>query len=287
MRALAIVAAAAAVTPPLGGLHAATAQEAGTVFRDCAGCPEMAVVPPGTYAMGSSDAAPWRYRFEKPRHTVTIAAPFAVGVHEVTFAQWDACVKAGGCEGHRPGDEGWGRGRRPVINVSWVDAQGYVQWLSRETGERYRLLSEAEWEYVARAGRPEARPWGDSEALQCRHANGFDRAGADRYPADRGPVDCSDGHAATAPVGSFQPNSFGLHDVLGNVWEWTEDCWHDSYSGAPADGSAWQSGDCSLRVLRGGSWINDPEVLRSANRDGGRVGDRDRDIGFRVARDIR
>lgn len=278
--------ATAAVLPRLAGLDPAAAQEAGTVFRDCPACPEMVVVPPGTFAMGSSDAVPWRFRYERPRHTVTIAAPLAVGVHEVTFAQWDACVKAGGCEGYRPGDEGWGRGSRPVINVRWVDAQSYVRWLSRETGMQYRLLSEAEWEYVARAGSSGARPWGDAEALQCRYANGYDQTGAARIRADEEPAACADGYVETAPAGSLEPNSFGLHDLLGNVWEWTADCWHDSYSGAPTDGSAWQSGDCTIRVLRGGSWNNGPSVLRSANRDGGRIGDRDHDMGLRIARDI-
>ena len=233
---------------------AITAGRPGTVFRDCAVCPEMAVVPAGSFTMGS----PWED--EGPQHRVTIGLPFAVGVYEVTFAEWDACVRAGGCGGYRPEGEGWGRDRRPVINVNWDDAQGYVRWLSRETGEGYRLLTEAEWEYVARAGTQTARYWGESESEQCRYGNGYDRTSHAEYAWDwNEPVACSDGYADTAPVGSFQPNAFGLYDVLGNVWEWTVDCWNDEYSGAPTDGSAWDVGDCSVRVLRGGSWSSSEE----------------------------
>ena len=162
--------------------------------------------------------------------------------------------------------EGWGRGRRPVINVSWEDARGYVEWLSSETGEEYRLLSEAEWEYVARGGTQTARHWGASSSGQCGYANGYDRTGEQKHDFswDPDPISCSDGHADTAPVGSFEPNAFGLYDVLGNVWEWTDDCWNGSYAGAPTDGSPWASGDCTQRVLRGGSWFFGPDFLRSA-----------------------
>ena len=214
----------------------------GTVFSDCTACPEMVVVPAGSFMMGSPTSDAEGFSDERPRHTVRIGAPFAVGVYEVTFAEWDACVRAGGCGGYSPDDEGWGRGSRPVMNVSWEDARAYVQWLSRETGQRYRLLTEAEWEYVARAGTTTGRYWGQGEAGQCRYANGDDDA------------PCPDGYQFTAPVGSFQPNAFGLYDVLGNVREWTEDCWNRDYSGAPTNGSAWQAGDCSERMLRGGSW---------------------------------
>ncbi len=235
----------------------------------------MVVVPAGSFMMGSPGSEEGRFDAEGPRHRVTIGSPFAVGVYEVTFAEWDACVRAVGCGGHRPEDEGWGRGGRPVINVSWEDAREYVRWLSRETGEEYRLLSEAEWEYVARAGTQTAWYWGESESGLCRYANG-----------DDDDVSCSDGHEQTAPVGLFEPNAFGLYDVLGNVWEWTQDCWNESYSGAPADGSAWSSGDCSDRVLRGGSWDYEPWILRSAFRDWDSAGNRNYDNGFRVARTI-
>ena len=250
--------------------------DAGDTFRDCAGCPEMVVVPVGSFMMGSSEGEERRYDNEGPRHRVTIRARFAVGVHEVSFAEWVACALGGGCADRRPADQGWGGGSRPVINVSWEDAQQYVRWLSGETGEEYRLLSEAEWEYVARAGTQTVWYWGDDESEQCRYANGDD---------DDAP--CADGHENTAPVGSFQPNAFGLYDVLGNVWEWTEDCWNETYSGAPGDGSARRSGDCSSRVLRGGSWIVKPRFLRSADRSGNPAGNRDNIIGFRVARTIK
>ncbi|WP_420463598.1 formylglycine-generating enzyme family protein [Candidatus Palauibacter sp.] len=215
----------------------------GDVFSDCSGCPQMVVVPAGTFTMGSPASEEGRRDDEGPQHSVTIGAPFAVGVYEVTFAEWDACVRTGGCGGYAPADEGWGRGNRPVINVSWDNAQTYVSWLSQQTGQRYRLLSEAEWEYVARAGSRTARYWGESESGQCRYANGDDDY-----------VSCTDGHAYTAPVGSFAPNVFGLYDVIGNVLEWTQDCSNGSHAGAPTDGSAWQSGECGSRVLRGGSW---------------------------------
>ena len=234
--------------------------------------PEMVVVPAGAFRMGClplsgrncSDA-------ESPVHRVTIDAPFAVGVYEVTFAEWDRCVRAGGCGGYRPDDKGWGRGKRPVIHVSWKDARAYVAWLSEESGARYRLLSEAEWEYVARAGSETAYSWGNAIGRNRANCNGC----GSRWDRDQ-----------TAPVGSFGANAFGLYDVHGNVWERVEDCWNDSYAGAPTDGTAWEQGDCYDRVLRGGasgySWGN----LRSASRRGGYARFRTDDTGFRVARSL-
>ena len=185
------------------------AQEVGEVFRDCDVCPEMVVVPSGSFLMGSPESA-YSSRNERPRHRVTIDYTFAVGVYEVTFAEWGACVRAGGCDEYERDDEGFGRGRHPVINVSWDDAWRYADWLTEQTGEEYRLPSEAEWEYVARAGTEMARYWGESELDVGRYANSW---GAlwDRYDY-------------TAPVGSFDPNAFGLYDVLGNVSEWVDDC---------------------------------------------------------------
>ena len=154
---------AAAQTPP------------GTVFRDCPHCPEMVAVPAGSFLMGSPPSGDWRFESEEPQRVVTVRADFAIGIYEVTFEEWDACVSDGGCRGHRPSNEGWGRGRRPVTNVSWEDATHYVQWLSEETGQTYRLPSEAQWEYAARSGTETARYWGESDSEQCRYANGFDQ----------------------------------------------------------------------------------------------------------------
>ncbi len=227
----------------------------GTVIHDCDHCPEMVVVPAGRFEMGSPPSESGRDGDEGPQHEVAFDSPFAVGVYEVTFDEWDACVSNGGCGGYRPADQGWGRGGRPVINVSWDDAQAYASWLSRETGEEYRLLSEAEWEYVARAGTVTRYWWGDGIGANRANCSGDG---------------CGEGYANTAPVGSFGANPFGLHDVHGNVWEWVEDCWHENYARAPSNGDAWlggQGGDCSRRVLRGGSWYNPPKNLRTALRD--------------------
>jgi formylglycine-generating enzyme required for sulfatase activity len=242
------------------------------IFRECDACPEMVVVPPGSFLMGSPAGEKGRYGDEGPQHPVTIARPFAVGRFEVTFAEWDACVAAASCR-HRPGDRGWGRGRRPVLAAALVDIIGqYLPWLSRATGKTYRLPSEAEWEYVARAGSTTRYHFGSSELDLCAYGNGAPGAG------------CQDGYANTAPVGSFQPNAFGLFDVHGNVWEWVADCWNGSHAGAPADGSARLTGDCRRRVLRGGSWCNPPTLLRSATRYGGVSPLPCRDFGFRVVR---
>ena len=241
---------------------------AGETFRDCADCPEMVVIPAGSFLMGSPEGQ-GSYD-ERAQHDVTIAKPFALGKYEVTFAEWDACVDAGGCD-REPDDEGWGRGARPVINVSWEDAQQYVAWLSGETGETYRLPSEAEWEYAARAGTTTPYFWGDEIGQNRANCHGCGSEWDSRQ---------------TAPVGSFAPNDFGLNDMSGNVWEWVEDSWHDSYDGAPPDGSAWVVGNESARVLRGGSWVSEPGILRSANRDWFEPDLRLNYLGFRVARTL-
>ena len=251
--------------------------EAGDVFRDCDDCPEMVVVPAGSYMMGSPASEEARDGDEGPMHQVTIAQPFAVGKYEVTFAEWEACVAGGGCNGYRPGDNVWGRGRRPVINVSWKDAQAYVRWLSDQTGEAYRLLSEAEWEYVARAGTTTPFHFGETISTEQANYDGDFTYGSGRKGEDRG---------ETVPVGRFPANAFGLYDVHGNVWEWTQDCWNKSYAGAPSNGGAWERGACSGRVLRGGSWVNAPRYLRSAYRFRGSAGDRYDNLGFRLARTL-
>ena len=245
---------------------------AGDAFRDCAECPELVVVPAGSFTMGSPQNEKDRDSDEGPQRAVTIARAFGVGKFEITFAEGDACVAGGGCGGYRPSDSGWGRGTRPVINVSWDDAKGYVEWLGRKTGKPYRLLSEAEWEYAARAGTTTRYGWGNEIGRSNANCDGCGSQWDNRQ---------------TAPAGSFQPNGFGLHDMHGNVWEWTEDCWHGSYAGAPVDGGAWVTGgECGRRVLRGGSWGNFPGYLRSAGRDGVDTGYRLNYRGIRVARTL-
>ncbi|MDS4054699.1 SUMF1/EgtB/PvdO family nonheme iron enzyme, partial [Accumulibacter sp.] len=242
----------------------------GAIFRDCADCPEMVVVPPGEFLMGSPENEPGRWPSEGPLHRVRITRAFAVGRYEVTFAEWDACVVAGGCQ-HKPDDRGWGRGRQPVMAVDWDDARKYAAWLAKTTGARYRLLSEAEWEYAARAGEQKAYPWGDQ--FGDNRANLY--GSGSRWSGKQ-----------TAPIASFAPNAFGLHDMIGNVWERVEDCWHDDYKGAPTDGSVWQGGDCGRRVVRGGSWDGKPGTARAAYRSSDYSDDRVALSGFRLARTL-
>lgn len=221
--------------------------------------------------MGSPASEPERDPDEGSEHRVTIGRQFAVGQFELTFDEWDACAADGGCNGYNPSDQGWGRGTRPVISVNRDDAKAYVAWLSRKTGKTYRLLSEAEYEYAARAGTTTAYPWGNDVGKNNANCNGCGSQWDYRQ---------------TAPVGSFAPNRFGLYDMVGNVWALMEDCYEDGYSGAPTDGSAWASGDCSRRVLRGGSWFTGPLYLRSAYRGRGSNERRNWDAGFRVARTL-
>ena len=262
----------------------------------------MVVLPAGSYRMGSPSYEQGR-QVEGPVHEVTIAVPFAIGVYEVTVAEFGRFVDETGysagssCRTYEGGkyedragrgwrNPGFGQsGRHPVACVNWNDAQAYVAWLSRETGEEYRLPSESEWEYAARAGTATARYWGEGESGQCRHANGADASLKERYSDWPSLVaSCRDGHVHTAPAGSFAANGWELHDMLGSVWEWTEDCWNGSYAGAPSDGNAWEHGDCSVRALRGGSWLSKPSVLRAAYRDRITTGVRFYFIGFRVVR---
>ena len=240
---------------------------------------EMVLIPGGAFRMG--DLSGEGDYDERPVHSVTVPA-FKLGKFEVTFTQWDACVADGGCGGYTPDDEGWGRGNRPVIHVSWDDIQSFIAWLNARTGGNFRLPTEAEWEYAARAGSTTKFYFGNSESQLCRYANHADSS----TDFDWRNETCSDGVGKrTAEVGRYQPNSFGLYDLHGNVWEWVQDCWNNSYAGAPTDGSAWTSGDCGLRVFRGGSWSNTPRHLRSANRTGFTRSYRDGDIGFRLAQD--
>ncbi len=240
---------------------------AGEVFRDCPACPEMVVVPAGRFRMGCVSGRDCQDD-ERPVHEVEVGS-FALGVYEVTFDEYERFTRATGRD--RPNDRGWGRGGRPVIYVSWDDATAYAAWLSAETGEDYRLPSEAEWEYAARAGSTTRYSWGDDTGRNRANCN-----------------DCGSRWAyETASAGSFEANAWGLHDMHGNVWEWVEDCWHGDYDGAPGDGSAWtRGGNCSRRVLRGGSWLNSPWDLRSASRFRNDADSRSRSSGFRVARTL-
>ncbi|MDE0206064.1 MAG: SUMF1/EgtB/PvdO family nonheme iron enzyme [Candidatus Tectomicrobia bacterium] len=286
--------------------------EAGRLFRDCNTCPEMIVVPAGSYMMGSPPGEEGRVDYEGPQHRVTIAESFAVGVHEITRGEFARFVRESNramgntCVTEEDGDLSSRTNRtylnpafsqrddHPVVCVNWDDAQAYVQWLSRKTRQSYRLLSEAEWEYVARAGTRGAQYWQNRQGGQCRHANGADltakRNGMElaQHMGEGWTVaSCDDGYYQTAPTGSFTGNGFGLYDVHGNVWEWTQDCWHDNYSGAPRHGRSWESGgDCSKRVLRGGSWVDKPAALRAAFRAGFEKGTRFNVIGFRIARTL-
>jgi formylglycine-generating enzyme required for sulfatase activity len=241
-------------------------------FKECTDCPEMVVVPADSFMMGSLEGQGGQD--EHAQHTVVIAKPFAVSKYDVTFDEWDACWTQGGCS--HAGDSGFGRGQQPVINVSWEEAkEEYVAWLSKITGKTYQLLSEVEYEYAARAGTKTNYPWGDAIKL-----NGTAMANCDGCGSKWD-------HVQTAPVGKFPPNKFGLYDMVGNVFEWTEDCWHETYDGAPVDSSAWTTGgDCSRRVVRGGSWDASPTSLRSAYRDGWNSGDRGLSVGIRVAREL-
>jgi sulfatase modifying factor 1 len=276
----------------------------GAMFRDCDdACPEMVVVPAGSFVMGSAREE------EHPAHRVTMASAFAVGRFEVTRDEYAAFVREtkladpAGCNVHEPPrwptarglswhDTGFPQtGRHPVVCVSWREAVAYTKWLSRKTGHAYRLLSESEWEYAARAGTTTQAYWGDDAAQACAYANGVDRSLADRFPIQAGKRDdivpCTDGYVFTAPAGTFRPNAFGLHDMLGNAFEWVADCSNDNYAGAPADGSARADGDCSMRMNRGGSWTSIPTGLRSAHRGNDDAeATRVVDLGFRVARGL-
>jgi formylglycine-generating enzyme required for sulfatase activity len=277
----------------------------GQGFRDCPECPEMMVIPSGSFRMGSPAGEAGRDPDEGPQRQVTVRAPLAVGRHAVTVGQYRAFAQAtgrgdgGSCfvwtgsrwenrQGLGWRNPGFGQGdEHPVVCVSWEDAQAYARWLSQRTGHRYRLLTEAEWEYAARAGTTTRWWWGENEAQQCRHANGADQTARAQVSGASGwaVAPCTDGFAHTAPVGRFLANRFGLHDMGGNAWQWVEDCYRDSYAGAPSDASqAVTTGDCASRVLRGGSWNDSPQLLRSAFRDRLTPGGRYDNYGFRVAR---
>lgn len=293
---------------------AASASNAVSV-SDCQGCPEMVVLPGGTFKMGSrpkdalrEGATEERAKVERPQHEVTIDSAFLIGVTEVTRDQFAAFATATGHRSKGPcttydrtedafaesrtrswQDPGFVQtGRDPVVCVDWSDANAYVSWLSIQTGKRYRLPTEAEWEYAARAGTETSRYWGDGRGDACAFANIADRSNLRLRKAQGGNSNffpCLDGYAATSPVATFKPNAFGLYDVIGNVWEWTQDCFNPSYDGAPSNGAAWLTGDCTRRVARGGSWTSPARHVTVAFRDPDPATYRSSYLGFRVARD--
>lgn len=282
----------------------------GDVFKDCADCPEMVVIPAGRYLMGATPdeearenlSEAFRHR-SQPQHEVTVRL-FSVGKFEITRGQYrvfatatgrgsDGCFVWTGAEFEKDPAKDWRNpgyaqdDTHPVACVSWDDASAYAQWLAQKTGMRYRLPSEAEWEYAARAGAATARYWGDDENAFCSHANGADLTAQRQVPgaSQWAAAPCDDRAAYTAPVGRYRANAYGLHDMLGNVEEWTQDCWNANYRAAPTDGCAWAAGDCALRAVRGGSWIDAPVGLRAAYRVGSPTVIRVYRRGFRVAKE--
>jgi formylglycine-generating enzyme required for sulfatase activity len=271
----------------------------GTVIRDCPTCPSLTVLPAGRFKQGSAESG--SASFEKPLHWVTISRPLAMSTNVVTvdeFHQFIAATGRGmqGCDTydgewkHRPMNS-WENpgfvqtGTHPVTCASWNDAEAYARWLSTETGHRYRLPSASEWEYAARAGGEAVQPWSSDGSGACANANVADESAAHRYPG-WAVFACDDGYVYTAPVGSFKTNSLGLNDMLGNVFQWTEDCWHADYTGAPIDGSARTDGNCSEHELRGGSWFSTPAYVRANYRNHFAADYRTSSVGIRLVRDI-
>ena len=241
---------------------------------------EMILIPGGTFMMG--DISGEGCKDERPVHEVTVPA-FRMGKYEVTFALWDACVEDGSCGSYFPDDEGWSRGNRPVINISWENVQLFIDWLNSKTSGGYRLPSEAEWEYAARAGGATKYHFGNDESQLCRYANHADAS----TDSDWRNETCDDGVSeGTAEVGRYQPNEFGLYDMHGNVSELVEDPWHANYEGAPIDGSVWDAGSCGTNVIRGGSWNNRSYILRSAFRFCVTHSSFGPVLGFRLAQDL-
>lgn len=263
----------------------ANGQEERRVFRDRLQTgeegPPMVVIPAGNFLMGDQQGV--GYSYERPVHQVFFARPFAIGQFEITFSDYDQfCARTGRS---LPADGGNGRLDKPVIFVSWDDANAYAAWLSKQTGQTYRLPTEAEWEYAARGGTRSSRFWGEEERDACRYANVADISARQVFPKLTIHHPCDDRFPATAPVGSFAPNPFGLYDMLGNVWEWCLDTFQPSYAGAPVDGRVWQGWD-ENRVRRGGSWFSIPRLVRSAARNGNPWGYRENDTGFRLVREL-
>jgi formylglycine-generating enzyme required for sulfatase activity len=288
------------------GAHAA---DANAPFKDCPDCPEMQRVPAGTFVMGTPGAVPSTDgRAESQATIVRIAKPFALGRTEVTRREFRAFLRESSYE--QKGDcvlwdaeqqrftldrsasatqksEAEVTDDMPATCISWQDARAYAQWLAKKTGKPYRMPSEAEWEYSARAGSVTLWPWGDTAAEGCDFANTYDLSGRELASLGWEPVRCRDGYAGVAPTGALRPNAFGLYDLIGNVSEWVEDCYTDSYVGRPKDGRAWYwNGGCRKHVIRGGSWASAPEQTRSAYRSAADAATRLETLGLRVALDL-
>ena len=269
---------------PIPTAQAQEKHNAGEEFRDCADCPAMVVLPAGRYGMPMPPIDQGRPYDEGENRLVIIPQPFAVGKFEVTFDEWGACVADGKCASAK--DEGWGGGKRPVVNISWTEADRYTRWLAGKTGKPYRLPTEAEWEYAARAGAGRARFFGIKPEDVCDFANVYDKTAEKSLEFGMETLPCDDGFDVTAPVGSFKPNAFGLYDMLGNAWEWTEDCQATLWRNAPTDARARVRGKCSERAYRGASWLSHPpRYIQVADRYRF-LGARYNDLGFRVARDL-
>ncbi len=256
-----------------------------TIFQDCIGCPTMISIPKGEYAMGMPPIFQGRPYDKGEMRRIVIPRPFAMGVYEVTFNQWEQCVRSGGCE--EVDDRGMGRGDRPVVNVSWRQAVKYAKWLSALTGEKYRLPTEAEWEYAGRAGSTTSRFFGIRLEMVCEYANIFDIHAWKVLQYEWEHLPCEDGYVESAPVGSFKPNAFGLYDMLGNVWEWTEDCL--AYTFRPSNGTSSEAvlrGDCSQRAYRGASWLNHPAKYIGPSDRYKYLEVKESDLGFRLVREI-
>ncbi|WP_283743793.1 formylglycine-generating enzyme family protein [Sideroxydans sp. CL21] len=278
--------------------------KAGSIFHDCPDCPDMVAIPEGSFDMGSPNSENSRNDDEGPVHHVKLTA-FAMGKTEITRGQFstfvikskyitgDKCVALKGSRFEEDSGRNWRdigflqTTNHPASCVSWNDAKAYTAWLSLKTGKQYRLSTEAEWEYAARGSSVTSRYWGDNPDEACGYANVADMTAKASVPGASFWLlhNCTDGYAYSAPVGSFKPNAFGLYDMLGNVTEWTEDSYHDSYKNAPLDGTAWQ-GDASRRVLRGGSWNSSPNLVRAARRCVNKPDERFSFVGFRVARTL-
>jgi formylglycine-generating enzyme required for sulfatase activity len=278
----------------------------GKTFHDCGDCPEMVSIPAGSFTMGSPKGDEADRPEERPQVKVTIGKPFALMATEVTRDQFAAFMKdtqreaEKGCYAPDGGEGKWDdkanflnpgfkqEGNHPVVCVSWSDAQDYAEWLSNKTGKHYRLPTEEERDYAARGGKKTVWPWGEDSASVngCKVANVFDKAGKAKYPINEDMLPCSDNFAETGPVDAFAANGFGLKGLIGNAWEWAEDCYHETYQGAPGDGSAWESDSCEKRVLRGSSYIDNVWDSRFASRDKMGAGDRNTNVGFRLARDL-